>query len=44
MAKVWNALNKVDTIWKSALSDNLKRNSFRATVESVLMYGASAWS
>ena len=44
MAKARTALNKVNTIWKSALSDNLKRNFFRVTVESVLMYGAYAWS
>ena len=44
IAKAWTALNNMDTMWKSVLSDNLKRSFFHATVESVLMYGASAWS
>ena len=44
IAKAWTALNIMDTMWKSVLSDNLKQSFFHATVESVLMYGASAWS
>ena len=44
IAKARTALNKMDTMWKSVLSGNLKRGFFHATVESVLMYGASAWS
>jgi len=31
-------------IWKSNLSDNLKRKIFLAIVESILMYGATAWT
>ena len=38
LGKAWSALNQMDKIWKSNLSDNLKRNFFRATVESVLVY------
>ena len=44
IAKAWAALNKMDIIWKSELPDDLKRSFFRATVESVLMYGATAWT
>ena len=43
-AKAWSALNKLDKIWKSNLSPQLKRNFFRATVESVLLYGATSWT
>ena len=43
-AKAWIALNKMDVVWKSVLPDDLKRSFFRATVESVLMYGATAWT
>ena len=32
------------TIWKSKLSERLKRNFFRATVEYVLTYGATTWT
>ena len=41
-AKAWSALNKLYKIWKSNLSPKLKRNFFRATVESVLLNGATS--
>ena len=44
IAKAWSALNRLRTIWKSSLPDNTKRNFFRATVESVLIYGSTAWT
>ena len=31
-------------VWKSGMSDNLKRRLFVTTVESVLLYGCEAWS
>ena len=31
-------------IWKSSLPANLKRKYFQATVESVLVYGATSWT
>ncbi|XP_063586900.1 uncharacterized protein LOC134764250 [Penaeus indicus] len=44
IAKSWNALNKLRIIWKSNLSNNLKRDFFRATVESILLYGCTTWT
>ena len=44
LGKVWSALNQLDKIWKSNLSDNLKRNFFRAAVESVLVYSSVSWT
>ena len=44
IAKAWAASNKLDTIWKSTLSRKLKVQFFRATVESVLLYGAECWT
>ena len=44
LAKAWSALNKLDKIWTSNLSPKLKRNFFRATVESILLYGATTWT
>ena len=35
IGKAWAALNQMNNIWNSKLSKNLKRNFFRATVESV---------
>ena len=34
----------MNTIWKSRLPDNMKRNFFRATVETVLIYGSVSWT
>ena len=42
--KAWSALNKLNCIWKSNLSDNLKRQFFRSTVETVLLYGSTTWT
>ena len=44
IAKAWSALNRFRTIWKSSLPDNTKRTFFRAVVESVLIYGSTAWT
>ena len=43
-AKAWAAYHKLKTIWKSKLSDCLKRRLFIATVESVLLYGSETWT
>ena len=37
IAKGWGALNKMETVWKSKLSRNLKVRFFQATVESVII-------
>ena len=34
----------MNKVWKSGMSDNLKRRLFVSTVESVLVYGCKAWS
>ena len=34
----------MNSIWKSRLPDDMKRNFFRATVESVLIYGSVNWT
>jgi hypothetical protein len=44
IAKAWAASNKLDKIWKSSLSRKLKVLFFRATVETVLLYGAECWT
>ena len=44
VGKAWSALHKLDTIWKSELSGGLKIRLFRATVETALLYGSTAWT
>ena len=34
----------MNSIWKSRLPDNMKRNFFRATDEYVLIYGSVSWT
>ena len=43
-ARAWSALHSMNKVWKSGMSDNLKRRLFVTTVESVLVYGCEAWS
>ncbi|WP_143215098.1 reverse transcriptase domain-containing protein, partial [Acinetobacter baumannii] len=43
-ALAWSALHSMKKVWRSNLSDNLKRRLFVATVESILLYGTEAWT
>ena len=42
-AQSWSALNKMSKLWTSNMSRNTKVNLFKATVESVLIYGCETW-
>ena len=44
ISKAWSALDRLRTIWKSTLPEQIKKGFFRAVAESVLLYGSSAWS
>ena len=44
IGQAWSALNNITSIWKSNLSVKLKNNFFRATVESILVYGSITWT
>ena len=44
IGQAWRALNKMEKVWKSNLKRELKIQFFRATVESVLLYGAESWT
>ena len=43
-ALAWQALNKMNVIWNSHVSREAKIRLFRATVETVLLYGCEAWT
>ena len=43
-ALAWKALNGIKSIWKSNISRELKIRFFRATVESILLYGCESWA
>ena len=40
----WSAMNKMDVVWKSNFSRETKIRLFRATIESVLLYGCETWT
>ncbi len=39
LTKVWTAIDKLSIIWKSDLTDKMKRSFFQAAVLSILLYG-----
>ena len=44
LAKAWTAIDKLSVIWKSGLTDEIKRSFFQATVLSILIYGCTTWT
>ena len=42
--KAWTAIDKLSVIWKSDLTDKMKRCSFQAAVMSILLYGCTTWT
>ena len=44
LTKAWTAINRLSTIWKSDLTDKMKRSFFQAAVTSILLYGCSTWT
>ena len=41
LAKAWTAINRLSIIWKSDLSDKIKRSFFHT---SILLYGCTTWT
>ena len=39
LTKSWTAIDKLSIIWKSDLTDKMKRSFFQAAVASILLYG-----
>ena len=42
--KAWTAIDKLSIIWKSNLTDKMKRSFFQAAIESILLYGCTTWT
>ena len=40
----WTAINRLSIIWKSDLTDKMKRSFFQAAVTSILLYGCTTWT
>ena len=43
LEKVWSAIDRLSVIWKSDLSDKIKRNFFQAVVVFILLYECTTW-
>ena len=44
LTKAWSAINRLSIIWKSDLTDKMKRSFFQAAVTSILLYGCTTWT
>ena len=44
LVKAWTGIHSLSFIWKSDLSEKIKRNFFLAAVVSVLLYGCTTWT
>ena len=44
LTKAWTAINRLSIIWKSDLTDKMKRSFFHAAVASILLYGCTTWT
>ena len=44
LTKAWTAINRLSIIWKSDLTDKMKRSLFQAAVVSILLYGCTTWT
>ena len=44
LTKAWTAINRLSIIWKSVLTDKMKRSFFQAAVASILLYGSTTWA
>ena len=43
LTKAWTAIESLSIIWKSNLTDKMKRSFFQTAVVSILLYGCTTW-
>ena len=44
LAKAWTAIDRLLVVWKSDLTNKMKRSIFQAAVVSILLYGCTTWT
>ena len=44
LTKARTAINRLSVIWKSDLTDKMKRNFFQEAIVSILLYGCTTWT
>ena len=44
LTRAWTAIDKLSVIWKSDVTDKMKRSFFQAAVVLILLYGCTTWT
>ena len=44
LTKAWTAIDRLSIIWKSDLTDKMKRSFFQSAVVLILLYGCTTWT
>ena len=44
LTKAWTDIDRLSIIWKSDLTDRMKRSFFQAAVVPILLYGSTTWT
>ena len=44
LTKAWAAIDRLSIIWKSDLTDKMKRSFFQAAVVAIVLYGCTTWT
>ena len=44
LTKAWTVIDRLSIIWKSELTDKIKRSFFQTAVVSILLYGCTTWT
>ena len=44
LTKAWTAIDRLSTIWKSDLTNKMKRSFFQEEIVSILLYGCTTWT
>ena len=44
LTKAWTAIDRLSIIWKSDMTDEMKRSFCQAAVVSILLYGCTTWT
>ena len=44
LANEWTAIDRLLVIWKSSMTDKMKRSFFHRAVPSILLYGCTTWT
>ena len=44
LTKAWTAIDRLSIIWRSNLTDKMKRSFLQAAVVSILLYGCTTWT